>query len=389
MNKDSWEIKTMGEIGFIITGNTPKTSISQNYDSKDINFVKPSDILNNEITFLDSSEAYISEFARDQARILPIGSVLVTCIGIIGKIAITNKEVAINQQINAIVPSNNILSEFLAYSLLNAKDTLNRIANAPVVPIINKTQFSALTISVPPITIQEQIVKELDTLSDIITKKKEQLAELDKLAQATFYDMFGDPVGNEKQWKTEKLDTLCTKITDGEHFRPETTSEGIPFLSAKDILQEGISFKNVLFVTQETAKKALRRCNPEKNDILIVSRGATVGRMNIVKTDQVFCLLGSVILLKFKPNELSSYFLLQTLRNPDVLNKIRGLSSSSAQQALYLKDLKLLSIPVPPLFLQNQFAEKIEAIEKQKALINQSITDTQLLFDYTMDKYFN
>lgn len=389
MNKDSWEILKLGEICEIISGSTPKTNINEYWNGK-YNWVTPAE-LNDELDTIYDTQRKITAKAIKETnlKLLPKGAILLSSRAPIGKVAIAGNDMYSNQGFKNLICSKKIYNRYLFRFLKGKTEYLNSLGRGATFKEISKEIVSNIPIPIPPISLQEQIVKELDTLSDIITKKKEQLAELDKLAQATFYDMFGDPVENEKQWKTEKLDTLCTKITDGEHFRPETTSEGIPFLSAKDILQEGISFKNALFVTQETAKKALRRCNPEKNDILIVSRGATVGRMNIVKTDQVFCLLGSVILLKFKPNELSSYFLLQTLRNPDVLNKIRGLSSSSAQQALYLKDLKLLSIPVPPLFLQNQFAEKIEAIEKQKALINQSITDTQLLFDYTMDKYFN
>ena len=94
----------LGELGEIITGNTPKTSEPENYASDDICFVKPSDISDGNITKITHSEFHISEHAREKARILPPGSVLVTCIGIIGKIAINSVECACNQQINAIVP---------------------------------------------------------------------------------------------------------------------------------------------------------------------------------------------------------------------------------------------------------------------------------------------
>ena len=78
----------LGELGKIITGNTPKTSDAQNYESNDICFVKPSDFTDNEITEIHQSEFYISAYAKDKARVLPTDSILVTCIGIIGKVAI-------------------------------------------------------------------------------------------------------------------------------------------------------------------------------------------------------------------------------------------------------------------------------------------------------------
>ena len=110
-----------------------------------------------------------------------------------------------------------------------------------------------------------------------------------------------------KDWEMVQLKEVTDKITDGEHFKPKTEESGIPFLSAKDVRDGGIDFSSPLFISEETARKALKRCNPERDDILIVSRGATVGRMCIVKTNKVFCLLGSVILIKVKTGFNSLY----------------------------------------------------------------------------------
>ena len=96
------------DVGKIITGNTPKTSEKENYESHDICFVKPSDIENDKISYIKETENFIAECAREKARILPVNSVLVTCIGIIGKIAINKVECAFNQQINAIIPNEKI-----------------------------------------------------------------------------------------------------------------------------------------------------------------------------------------------------------------------------------------------------------------------------------------
>ena len=105
----------LGDVGKIITGNTPNTSDEKNYESNDICFIKPSDISDSEVTRLSSSEFHISEYARKKARILPPRSVLVTCIGIIGKVAINAIECAFNQQINAIIPDESkCTSEYLA-----------------------------------------------------------------------------------------------------------------------------------------------------------------------------------------------------------------------------------------------------------------------------------
>lgn len=172
-------------IGNIITGNTPSTSDFRNYDSEDILFVKPSDISNLKIDYITTSENFISSYAKSKARILPIGSVLVTCIGIIGKVAIVGKECAINQQINGIIPDNSIcFSEYLAYSIYKNRIILENIANAPVVPILNKKQFSEFEIDIPPLEMQKTIIQRLRSLDNLIDLHRNQLAKLDLLVKS-------------------------------------------------------------------------------------------------------------------------------------------------------------------------------------------------------------
>lgn len=109
------------DIGTILTGRTPSTSDPNNYSAREICFVKPSDLLEEKITTIEDTEFYISQKARTQSVCVPENSVLVTCIGIVGKIGITTKEMAFNQQINAIIPNSGLVSyKYLAY-LLSAK----------------------------------------------------------------------------------------------------------------------------------------------------------------------------------------------------------------------------------------------------------------------------
>src|SRR5665647_3032817 len=124
------------DLGVIVTGNTPKTIDYENFRKNDICFFKPSDITNGSINDLSNSEYYISEYARKQSRILPKGSVLVTCIGIIGKVGILTTEAACNQQINGIIPdAKKVINRYLAYNLLSMRKGMQDSANAAVVPI--------------------------------------------------------------------------------------------------------------------------------------------------------------------------------------------------------------------------------------------------------------
>lgn len=221
----------LGDIGTIITGNTPKTSDNQNYASSDISFVKPSDIDDNELTDLHSSEYHISEYARDKARILPPQSILVTCIGIVGKVGINAIECAFNQQINAIIPDSRKCNyRYLAYAIQHEKPKLQSIANAPVVPILNKSQFSDIQVPLPPLDEQRKIAAVLDKVNDLIAKRRQQLDKLDELVKAKFMEITDVAVTN-----SVRMGDVATYI-NGYAFKPiDWSTEGLPIIRIQNL----------------------------------------------------------------------------------------------------------------------------------------------------------
>ena len=110
-----------------------------------------------------------------------------------------------------------------------------------------------------------------------------------------------------KGWAWGSLDQICTKITDGEHLSPKTVREGVFLLSAKDVREHGVQLDDPKFVSSKDAAQFRKRCDPELGDVLIVSRGATIGRISVVQTTETFCLMGSVILIKSDKNVLGKY----------------------------------------------------------------------------------
>lgn len=181
------------DFGTIITGNTPSKKNNEYYNSNDILFVKPSDIKENDITNIVNSEQFLSIKSKNKIKLLPKGSILVTCIGTIGKVGILEKEGTCNQQINAIIPNESVNNKYLAYLIKNKKEILKFKSNSAVVPIINKTDFSNIEIgNIHNMKEQTKIVKILDTFSEIIDNRKKQLKNLDELikSQFVYYDIY-------------------------------------------------------------------------------------------------------------------------------------------------------------------------------------------------------
>ncbi len=231
-----------------------------------------------------------------------------------------------------------------------------------VKPGINRNDVYALQVPIPPLPEQKRIVAILgeafEGIATATANAEKNLANareiFDSYLNMTFTHM-------ANSWPKMDIVDICAKITDGEHLRPKMSEAGVPFLSAKNVLDDDIEFDEKLFVSEGDAKKFRKRCDPERGDILIVSRGATVGRTSIVKTDRVFCLLGSVILLKISPRH-SSRYIAYALKSPMIRSRLVYASEAAAQQAIYLRDIKPLQIPCPKPSVQQQVVSTLDTL---------------------------
>ena len=386
------------DIGKIITGNTPKTSDVLNYSSNDICFVKPSDISDGEITMLTDSEFYISEYARTKAQILPCKSILVTCIGIIGKVAINNVECAFNQQINAIVPdTSKCLTEYLAYAIQNKQKEMQDIANAPVLPILNKTQFSDIEIQLPSVESQAEVVKKMRAVDVMVSLRKQQLSKLDELVKSRFIEMFGDPIDNPKGLPVKTLKKLSTLITNGN--TPKGGSEnyvdkGILFLRSQNVWRNRIELDDVAYIDDAT-HRSLKKSSLKHKDILITKTGrintenSSLGRAALyLGDDDSANINGHVYLVRLDGSVVPEYVV--TILTSEAYRKyIRKVCVGGIdKRQINLDQVEDFPIILPPIDLQQQFATFVERTDISKATIQKSLEKLETLKKVLMQKYF-
>lgn len=191
VNGGLYEKSPISKLGVIMTGTTPPMKNPEYYDSFDILFIKPGDIAEDKVTAILSAESAISEKARTVGRIFPKNSVLVTCIGTIGKIGIAMQECSCNQQINVIIPDKTVNNVYLAYCMLYMKDLLTRAANAPVVPIINKSDFSKIEIMAPPVSCQDQFAAFVEQSDKSKFALLQNIEKLEQCRNALMQKSFG------------------------------------------------------------------------------------------------------------------------------------------------------------------------------------------------------
>ena len=229
---------------------------------------------------------------------------------------------------------------------------------------LNMKGYLRLNIPLPPKSTQLAIVSELDKINELIRLKKEQLKDFDNLAQSIFYEMFGDPVENEKGWEVKKLGEVY-KMKSGDSLSTKSFEEGdIPVYGGN-----GISGYH-------------NQYNKDGSYIIIGRVGVYCGNVRIVKGR--FWLTDNAFELLYDNSSQNEVFVCSLLTH---LN-LRQYANAAAQPVISNNTLKHVSIPLPPLPLQHLFAHRIDQIEHQKAEVQKAITDLETLLASRMQYWF-
>ena len=257
---------------------------------------------------------------------------------------------------------------------------------------LNWKEYLNLRIPVPPMEVQERIVAELDKINEMIEDCRELLRNLDALGQSLFYDYFGDPITNPYNFPKSKLDQLCN-IVGRIGFRGYTRNDlveagqGAITLSPTNIVNGVVTYDKNTYISWDKYDES-----PEimifDGDVLLTKTGSTVGKIGIVKTLPEKATINPQLVV-LKNLKLNNWYITFTLRNDAYQEIIREKSGGSAVPTISQKILGTISLPVPPLELQEKFAERIEQIEAQKEAVESTIAELQTLLDSRMDYWFN
>ena len=245
-------------------------------------------------------------------------------------------------------------------------------------------------IFLPELKIQNKIVNILDNLENIIEKNQNYLTHLGVLIKSLFTTMFGDIKTNNKNWEIVKLEKYINIIGGYAFKNIDFKSTGIPLIRIGNINSGQFKSTNLVFIKEN---KKFEKFKVFPNDILISLTG-TVGKDDYGNA----CILGnsySEYYLNQRNakieiiDKINKNFFLEIIKIKEVKKKLTGISRGIRQANISNKDIYNLSIPLPPIELQNKFAERIEKIEKLKFEIEKSIEIAQNLYDSLISKYFD
>ena len=236
-------------------------------------------------------------------------------------------------------------------------------------------------INYPSVARQDEIVRILDKLSDIIDRRKTQLQGLDSLIKARFVEMFGDCSN------MVLLNDLCLIITDGTHQPPKFQEKGIPFILVSNLSNNTVTYNTEKYISEETYNELYKRTPIEPGDLLLSTVGS-YGHPAVVTEDIRFLFQRHIAYLRPKRELVNSFYLHSALLAPDGQRQIEEKVKGIAQKTLNLSEIRKIMIPLPKMEEQDKFAAFVHQVDKSKVVVQKALDEAQILFDSLMQKYF-
>ncbi|MCC5910648.1 MAG: restriction endonuclease subunit S [Clostridiaceae bacterium] len=373
-----WEMVKLGDVCDINMGQSPGSE-SYNEENDGIPFYQG----NADFGQIHPNVRY---YCNKPTKIANKDDVLLSVRAPIGALNIATEKCCIGRGLCAITQKENTSHYKYLYYILKFKNSeLNARGTGSTFKAINKTNLLSIKIPLPPLDIQKHIANTLDKTQEIINGHKKQLEELDHLIKATFYDMFGDPVTNEKGWNECKLGDVCTIVRGGSP-RPIQKFLGgtIPWIKIGDATKG-----DDLYLTstkEHIIEEGVKKSRFIKSESMIFANcGVSLGFARIITFDG--CIHDGWLAFDITSNDLNNIFLLKQIN--EKTEYFRRTAPSGTQPNLNTTIMKNTSIIVPPVYLQNKFTQIVNNIEQQKSLVKQSITESETLFNSLMSKYFD
>ena len=307
----------------------------------------------------------------------------------IGRTMLLPEKTSVIGTMQYILPNEKVIPKYLYYVIRYMH--LEKYFTGATIPHIYFKDYKREEFNLCDLSEQEKIVSTLSKIEKIITHRKQQLEKLDLLVKARFVEMFGDPEFNNYNWDTFKMAELSTVSSSKRVYQSELTNEGVPFLRISDLVNR-MDYNTEtcdLFISEEKYSDLLNNgLVPQKDDILVTARG-TLGRCYIVKdTDRFYFQDGMITWLSSYSEKIIPVYISYLFSMHGIKKQIEEMQAGSTVAYLSIAMTKKLSIMLPPLDLQTQFADFVQQVDKSRVAIQNDLEQAQMLFDSLMQEYF-
>ena len=354
----------LGDICEIVSGSTPKTNIAEFWDG-DVKWITPAELDENTYIITDSVRK-ITNLAMQKTGLtaFPAGTVILSSRAPIGKVAIAGCKMCCNQGFKNFICSEIVNNKYLYWFLKHNTAYLNSLGRGATFKEISKSIVSSIEINLPSLEEQQRVVDNIEKISTIITLRKKEISILDDLIKARFVEMFGD-----EKWGFKPLSECVDSIDTGKSMN---CGEGPRGVGGFGVLKLS-ALSSGTFVASEN--KVISKDNfmsikeVEKGDLLFARKNTPelVGT-TVYVPNEVRGLMFPDLVFRMKPKDVNALYLLAYMRSDRGLDLIQGMAHGSAKSMVNIPKTQLarLPVPVPPLELQQEFADFVAQVDKSK-----------------------
>ena len=328
-------------------------------------------VFNDKITL--EEPRYLSEeqfLVEDKRTCIKAGDVLMTIVGTVGRAAVVTNDIpkiTLQRSVAVLHPISDVCnSRFLMYLLQSKKKFFEQEAHGVAQKGIYLKQLSEISVSLPAISQQEDIVDKLDRINKTIKSRQLELDKLGELIKARFVELFGDMILNPNGWEQSSLGKVCD-VRDGTHDSPKYYMEGYPLVTSKNVTSGKIDFSDCSLICEDDYEKINQRSKVDYGDILMPMIG-TVGNPVIVDVEPKFA-IKNVALIKFYEDSSVLNTFVKGLLESDyfdraVISKVRG----GTQKFIALGNIRELQISIPPMNIQLDYQYFVQQVDKSKSV---------------------
>jgi type I restriction enzyme S subunit len=388
----SWEKVTLGDICKVYGGTTPSTSNGEYWDGKTV-WLSPTDLPEiGEIVHITNSARKITVKAINETSItvLPKGAVVYSTRASIGKIGIAEVPLTTNQGFVNFVCNGTLFNKFLCYTLKYFTPQIANLSNSTTFSEVNRTSIKNFRIPLPPISVQQKIAGILDKADDLRKKDQQLLAKYDELLESIFYDMFGDPVKNEKGWEKVNLKALIReddKINYGVVQPGDDYEGGIPIIRVGDLEEMMVNKSNLKRISPDIEKN-YKRSRIVGDEILVGCVGS-IGTIALADESlKGFNIVRATARVRIDEQKANRLYIANHLNTSVIQNYFIKETRTVSQPTLNISHIEETPILVPPITIQNQFATIAQNIQQQKQLVKQQIEQSENLFQSLLQRAF-
>ena len=288
-----------------------------------------------------------------------------------------------------LIPKKNVLPEYLFYVVSYMH--LEKYYTGATIPHIYFKDYKNKEFNLDNIEKQLEIIDVLGRCKKVIEARKQELVELDSLTKARFVEMFGNPVTNEKGWNQKQLGEITTKLGSGatpKGGKEAYQEDGITLIRSMNVHNGLFEYKELAHISEEQATK-LDNVTIEENDVLLNITGASVARSCVVPSKILPARVNQHVCIIRCNQRIVPEFLNKLLIDDNYQRLLWSIARGGAtREAITKQQVESLKIIVPPIELQNQFADFVHQVDKSKVAVQKALDETQILFDSLMQKYF-